>query len=131
MESAGKYWILVFNILEKFGLVILTCPKYTKPQKGNKTDRKDAKWICDLFMCDVIKPSFIQPPSIRHLHDLVRYRIKLTNMLTSKKNHTQNFPTMSNLKLDNVFPDALGKSARSITNTSPHIRASVLTLHSS
>jgi len=44
MESIGKYWIPVFNILEKSGKsVILAHPKYTKPQKGNKTDRKDAK----------------------------------------------------------------------------------------
>ena len=59
MESTGKYWIPVFNILEKSCFVTLAHPKYTKPQKGNKTDRKDAKWICDLFMCDMIKPSFI------------------------------------------------------------------------
>ena len=48
MESSGKYWIPVFNILEKTCWVTLAHPKYTKPQKGNKTDRKDAKWICDL-----------------------------------------------------------------------------------
>ena len=59
MESTGKYWIPVFNILEKSCFVTLAHPKYTKPQKGNKTDRKDAKWICNLFMCDMIKPSFI------------------------------------------------------------------------
>ena len=44
MESTGKYWIPVFNILEKANIsVILAHPKYTKLQKGNKTDRKDAK----------------------------------------------------------------------------------------
>ena len=43
MESAGKYWIPVFNILEKSCWVTLAHPKYTEPQKGNKTDRKDAK----------------------------------------------------------------------------------------
>ena len=115
MESAGKYWIPVFNILEKTCLVTLAHPKYTKPQKGNKTDRKDAKWICDLFMCDMIKPSFIPPPAIRHLRDLVRYRVKLTNMLTGEKNRAQNCLTISNLKLDDVFSDVFGKSARSIT----------------
>lgn len=115
MESAGKYWIPVFNILEKNCLVTLAHPKYTKPQKGNKTDRKDAKWICDLFMCDMIKPSFIPPPAIRHLRDLVRYRTKLTNMLTGEKNRAQNCLTVSNLKLDDVFSDVFGKSARSIT----------------
>ena len=116
MESAGKYWIPVFNILEKTCFVTLAHPKYTKPQKGNKTDRKDAKWICDLFMCDMVKPSFIPSPDIRHLRDLIRYRFKLTNMLTSKKNRAQNCLTVSNLKLDDVFSDVFGKSSRSITD---------------
>lgn len=116
MESTGKYWIPVFNILEKSCSVTLAHPKYTKPQNGNKTDRKDAKWICDLFMCDMIKPSFIPSPEIRQLRDLVRYRVKLTNMLTGEKNRAQNCLTVSNLKLDDVFSDVFGKSARSITN---------------
>ncbi len=90
-------------------------PKYTKPQKGNKTDRKDAKWICDLFMCEMIKPSFIPPADIRHLRDLVRYRFKLTCMITGEKNRAQNCLTVSNLKLDDVFSDVFGKSSRSIT----------------
>ena len=115
MESTGKYWIPVFNVLEKSCFVTLAHPKYTKPQKGNKTDRKDAKWICDLFMCDMIKPSFIPSPEIRHLRDLMRYRFKLTNMLTGEKNRAQNCLTISNLKLDDVFSDVFGKSARSIT----------------
>ena len=71
MESTGKYWIPVFNILEKNNIwVTLSHPKYTKPQKGNKTDRKDAKWICDLYMCGMVKPSFIPPADIRELRDL-------------------------------------------------------------
>ncbi len=116
MESTGKYWIPVFNILEKADIsVVLAHPKYTKPQKGNKTDRKDAKWICDLFMCDMVKPSFIPPADIRHLRDLVRYRFKLTCMITGEKNRAQNCLTVSNLKLDDVFSDVFGKSSRSIT----------------
>ena len=116
MESTGKYWIPVFNIFEKSCFVTLAHPKYTKPQKGNKTDRKDAKWICDLFMCDMIKPSFIPSPEIRQLRDLMRYRFKLTNVLTGEKNRARNCLTVSNLKLDDVFSDVFGKSARSITS---------------
>ena len=115
MESSGKYWIPVFNVLEQTCKVTLAHPKYTKPQKGNKTDRKDARWICDLFMCGMIKPSFIPPPAIRHLRDLIRYRTKLTNMLTSEKNRALNCLTVSNMKLDDVFADVFGKSSRSIT----------------
>ena len=116
MESTGKYWIPVFNILEKTCFVTLAHPKYTKPQKGNKTDRKDAKWICDLFMCDMVKPSFIPPADIRQLRDLLRYRIKLTNILTGEKNRALNCLTVSNLKLDDVFTDVFGTSSRSIIN---------------
>ena len=91
MESTGKYWIPVFNILEQHKIrVTLSHPKYTKPMKGNKTDRKDAKWICDLYMCGMVKPSFIPPADIRALRDLVRYRFKLTCMITGEKNRAQN-----------------------------------------
>ena len=114
MESAGKYWIPVYNVLEQTCQVTLAHPKYTKPQRGNKTDRKDAKWICDLFMCDMVKPSFIPPKDIRQLRDLMRYRRKLTNMLTGEKNRALNCLTVSNLKLDDVFSDVFGKSSRSI-----------------
>ena len=116
MESTGKYWIPVFNVLEKNNIwVTLSHPKYTKPQKGNKTDRKDAKWICDLYMCGMVKPSFIPPADIRQLRDLVRYRFKLTCMITSEKNRAHNCLTISNFKLDEVFSDIFGKSSRSIT----------------
>ena len=116
MESTGKYWIPVFNILEKNNFwVTLSHPKYTKPQKGNKTDRKDAKWICDLYMCGMVKPSFIPPEDIRQLRDLVRYRFKPTCMITGEKNRALNCLTVSNLKLDDVFSDVFGKSSRSIT----------------
>jgi len=114
VESTGKYWIPVFNILEKTCWVTLAHPKYTKPQKGNKTARKDAKWICGLYMCGMVKPSFIPPPDTRQLRDLMRYRVKLTNTLTGEKNRAQNCLTVSYLKLDDVFSDVFGKSSRPI-----------------
>ena len=83
--------------------------------KENKTDRKDAKWICDLYMCGMVKPSFISPADIRELRDLVRYRFKLTCMIIGEKNRAQNCLTVSNLKLDDVFSDVFGNSSRSIT----------------
>lgn len=116
MESTAKYWIPVFNILEQHEIwVTLSHPKNAKPMKGNKTDHKDDRWICDLYMCGMVKPSFIPPVDIRQLRDLVRFRFKLTWMITSEKNRAQNCLTVSNLKLDGVFSDVFGKSSRSIT----------------
>lgn len=66
-------------------------------------------------MCGMVKPSFIPPDDIRKLRDLVRYRFKLTNMITGEKNRAHNCLTVSNPKLDDVFTDIFGKSSRSIT----------------
>ena len=114
MESTGKYWIPVFNVLEKTCNVTLTHPKYVKAIKGKKTDKCDAKWISELFKCDLIRSSFIPPPEIRQLRDLCRYYAKLTCVNTSEKNRTQNCLTMCNFKLDAVFSDVFGKSATKV-----------------
>ena len=42
MESTGKYWIPVYNILEPTCNLVLAHPKYVKAIRGKKTDKKDA-----------------------------------------------------------------------------------------
>ena len=115
MESTGKYWIPIYNILETTCNIVLAHPKYVKAIRGKKTDKKDAKWIADIFKHDLVSGSFIPPADIRQLRDLVRYHWKLTNFIAGEKNRAQNCLTVSNLKLDDVFSDVFGKSARSIT----------------
>jgi len=115
MESTGKYWIPVYNILEKTCNLVLAHPKYLKAIKGKKTDKRDAKWIADLFKHDLLNGSFIPPEDIRQLRDLVRYHVKLTSYTTGEKNRAQNCLTVSNIKLDDVFSDVFGKSAKAIT----------------
>ena len=115
MESTGKYWIPVWNILESTCKLVLAHPKYVKAIKGKKTDKRDAKWIADIFKHDLINGSFIPPADIRQLRDLVRYRVKLTSYTTGEKNRAQNCLTVSNIKLDDVFTDVFGKAASAIT----------------
>jgi Transposase and inactivated derivatives len=115
MESTGKYWIPVWNILEPTCNLVLAHPKYVKAIKGKKTDKRDAKWIADIFKHDLINGSFIPPADIRQLRDLVRYRFKLTSYTTGEKNRAQNCLTVSNIKLDDVFTDVFGKAASAIT----------------
>jgi transposase len=114
MESTGKYWHPVFNILEKDCNIVLAHPKYVKAIRGKKTDKKDAKWIADIFKHDLVSGSFIPPYDIRQLRDLCRYFVKLTNFTTGEKNRAQNCLTSSNLQLANVFTDVFGKSATAI-----------------
>ncbi len=115
MESTGKYWIPVYDILEQCGLrPVLTHPKYVKQAKGRKTDFRDAIHIANLFRMDLAVASFIPPSDIRDLRELCRYRLKLTYMRTSEKNRYQNSMTISKVRLDSVFSDPFGRSASSI-----------------
>ncbi|MFR3841380.1 MAG: IS110 family transposase [Bacteroides thetaiotaomicron] len=114
MESTGKYWIPIFNVLEDEINVGIVHPKYTKAIKGKKTDKKDSKWIADLFKHDLLKFSFIPPKEIRELRELSRYRIKLVNMRSSERNRYQNCMTVSNIGLASVLTDVFGKSSKAI-----------------
>jgi transposase len=116
MESTGKYWIPVYNILELTCKIVLAHPKYVKAIRGKKTDKKDAKWIADIFKHDLVTGSFIPPLNIRQLRDLMRYRTKLTNFNTGEKNRAQNCLTVSNIQLASVVSDVFGKSASAITD---------------
>ncbi|AUJ25893.1 Transposase IS116/IS110/IS902 family protein [Virgibacillus dokdonensis] len=114
MESTGKYWIPVVNVLEDSCNITLAHPKYVKAIRGKKTDKKDAKWIADLFKHDLVAGSFMPPLAIRQLRDLMRYRFKLTNFTSSEKNRFQNSLTVSNIQIASVVSDTFGKSSMKI-----------------
>ena len=114
MESTGKYWIPVYNVLEHDCSIVLAHPKYVKAIRGKKTDKKDAKWIADLFKHDLVAGSFMPPADIRQLRDLMRYRFKLTCFKSSEKNRYQNCLTVSNIQLASVVSDTFGKSSQKI-----------------
>lgn len=116
MESTGKYWAPVFNLLEDEINVTIANPKWVKAVKGNKDDTKDSKWIGDLFRLGLVPGSYIPCKPIRILREFTRYRYKLTSCRSSEKNRFQNALTVCNVALDSVVSDIFGKSATSVIN---------------
>ena len=114
MESTGKYWIPVFNLMEDSFALTLANPYYTKTFPGNKTDRRDAKWLAELHRLGLVQPSFIPPKHIRELRDLTRYRHKLVRARSSEKSRIHNILTVCNLMLSSVATDIFGKSGMNI-----------------
>jgi len=114
MESTGKYWVPVFNLLEDNINVVIANPKWVKAVKGNKDDEKDSKWIGDLFRLGLVKGSYIPCKAIRILREYTRYRYKLVSCRSSEKNRYQNALTVCNVALDSVVSDIFGKSSTSI-----------------
>lgn len=116
MESTGKYWVPVLNVLEPELRVMVVNPKWVAAIKGNKDDVKDSKWIAELFCFGIPYGSFLPEKPIRILREFTRYRYKLTNMKSSEKNRFQNGFTVCNIALDSVVSDMFGKSASAITD---------------
>ena len=75
MESTGKYWVPVFNLLEDELSVTIANPKWVKAVKGNKDDTKDSKWDWDLFRLGLVPGSYIPCRPIRILREFTRYTV--------------------------------------------------------
>lgn len=116
MESTGKYWVPIYNLLEDSIRITVANPKWVKAIKGNKDDTKDSKWIGDLFRLGLVPGSYIPKKEIRVLREYTRYRSKLISCKSSEKNRFQNAFTVCNVALDAVVSDMFGKSANSITD---------------
>ena len=86
MESTGKYWVPIYNLLEDKIRITVANPKWVKAVKGNKDDVKDSKWIGDLFRLGIVPGSYIPEKRIRILREYTRYRYKLVSCKSSEKN---------------------------------------------
>jgi transposase len=71
---------------------------------------KDAEWIADLVRHGLVAKSFVPPPPIRVLRDLLRYRRKLVESRTSERNRLLKVLETANIKLSSVASDVFGVS---------------------
>jgi transposase len=85
MESTGIYWKPVYAALEgSFDLTVGNA-HHIKNVPGRKTDVKDAEWIARLVRHGLIGKSFVPPPPIRDLRELVRFRRALVEARTAER----------------------------------------------
>ena len=60
------------QILEPTCNIVLAHPKYVKAIRGKKTDKRDAKWIADIFKHDLVRRELYPSGRYRQLRDLFR-----------------------------------------------------------
>lgn len=116
MESTGVYWKPVYNILEADFEILLVNARHIKNVPGQKTDKKDSKWITKLLLSGLLKGSFIPPKSIRELRDLTRYKRKVIEQISSEKNRIHKLLEDANIKLSSVVSNLSGATATKIVD---------------
>ena len=77
---------------------------------GRKTDVKDAEWIADLVRHGLVRASFVPPPEVRVLRELVRHRKALVGTLAAERNRTLKLLESAGIKLAGVMSDVFGVS---------------------
>ena len=67
MESTSVYWVPVWRILEPNFKLKLINPYFIKQLPGHKSDVKDAQWIAECMMKELVRGSFVPPERIQQL----------------------------------------------------------------
>jgi transposase len=116
MESTGSYWIPVKNILEVSMEVVLVCAKKHKPERGNKTDFRDAIHLAHLHRHGLLQGSFLPSKSVVELRDLTRRRKKLLSNYAAEKNRIQKVLEVTNVKIGSIVSDMFGVSGQAMIN---------------
>jgi transposase len=114
MESTGVYWKPVYSVLEGSFELIVGNARHIRNVPGRKTDVKDAEWIADLVRHGLIAKSFVPPPPLRELRELLRYRGKLVESQAAERNRLLKLLETANIKLASVATDVFGVSGRAM-----------------
>lgn len=115
MESTGVYWRSVWNVWEGQGFrLLLVNPGQVKALQGCKRDQRDARRIAEFMQDGRLDPSFVPPPEIRELRQLLRHRLSLLEQRGKVHNHIRDLFETASLKLSSVVSDWMGVSGRRI-----------------
>lgn len=112
LESTGIYWYRLYLELESEIPVIVANARQIKNIPGRKTDINDARWIAELALNGLIRPSRIFRRRDREFRDLTRNRETLIRARTTIKNRIHKILDSAGFRLKKVLKDIFGKSGR-------------------
>lgn len=115
MEATGKYSTPVYNALEAMGFnPHMVNPKHVRMINGQKTDQKDCAWIAELGALGLLRSSYIPCQTIRDVRRICRKRTKLVHDRGNCVRRMQNVLVEANIRMDLIFTDTTGYSARKV-----------------
>lgn len=82
MESTAVYWVPVWNELCESMELKLVNPYFIKQLPGRKSDVRDAQWIAECLLKNLIKGSFVPEPLVQDMRKLNRRIMDLNEDMT-------------------------------------------------
>ena len=118
MESTGVYWFSPYEALEDNGFdtnaIKVVKATEVKAAKGRKTDKVDAKRLCEFARMGSFNNSFIPSKEIRDARQIGRSLHKATQDCARLSNRLHKLFSASGSRLSSVFSDINGKTATKI-----------------
>lgn len=110
MESTATYWMPVWGVLCKAMRLKLVNPYFIKQLPGRKSDVKDAQWIAECLLKNLIKGSFVPEPAVQDMRKYNRRIFDLNEDLTYNTNKLDAALQRCGFRLSNYVSSVKGKS---------------------
>lgn len=114
MESTAVYWIPVWNELCGSMELKLVNPFFIKQLPGRKSDVKDAQWIAECLLKNLIRGSFVPEPVVQDMRKLNRRIMDLNEDMTYNTNRLDAALQRCGFRLSNYVTHVKGKSYQSV-----------------
>ena len=117
MESTAVYWVPVWNELCESMELKLVNPYFIKQLPGRKSDVKDAQWIAECLLKNLIKGSFVPEPIVQDMRKLNRRIFDLQEDITFYSNKLEAALHRCGFRLSNYVAKITGRSYRKAVET--------------
>jgi len=114
MESTSIYWIPIWRVLEEHFTLHLVNPYFIKQLPGRKSDVKDAQWIAECTMKELIGGSFVPPEDIQQLRQWDRRIFDLDEEIVRKLSKLDAVLQRCNIRLSNYVSNVDCKSYKKV-----------------
>ena len=116
MESTATYWIPVWRVLEPRFRLKLVNPYFIKQLPGRKSDVKDAQWIAECTLKDLVRGSFVPPERIQQLRQYDRRIFDLDAEIVRKLAKLDGIMQRCNIRLSNYVSNTDTKSYKAVVD---------------
>ena len=114
MESTSVYWIPVWRVLESHFKLKFINPYFIKQLPGRKSDVKDAQWIAECMMKELVRGSFVPPERIQQLRLYDRRIYDLDDEIIRKLAKLDAVIQRCNIRLSNYVSNTDSVSYKSV-----------------
>ena len=114
MESTSVYWIPIWRILEPHFKLKLVNPYFIKQLPGHKSDVKDAQWIAECMLKELVRGSFVPPERIQQLRQYDRRIFDLDDEINRKLSKLDVALQRCNIRLSNYVSNTDSKSYKEV-----------------